>query len=107
MVGESGTLPQHEPEKWELFKEYCKQDVVTEHEIWKRLRLFQVPEEEEQLWQMDIKMNAFGVKVDKELIHGALTIDSISEENLTNEAIAITGLNNPNSRFSVVGMAEK
>lgn len=95
--GRTWNLPKHAPEKWELFKEYCKQDVVTEHEILKRLNLFPVPEEEERLWQMDIKMNAFGVKVDTDLIKGALTIDSISTEKLTEEAVQITGLSNPNS----------
>lgn len=95
--GRTWNLPKHAPEKWELFKEYCKQDVVTEHEILKRLNLFPVPEVEERLWQMDIKMNAFGVKVDTDLIKGALTIDSISTEKLTEEAVQITGLSNPNS----------
>ncbi|WP_050638861.1 MULTISPECIES: DNA polymerase [Clostridia] len=95
--GRTWNLPKHAPEKWELFKEYCKRDVVTEHEILKRLNLFPVPEEEERLWQMDIKMNAFGVKVDTDLIKGALTIDSISTEKLTEEAVQITGLSNPNS----------
>lgn len=95
--GRTWNLPKQAPEKWELFKEYCKRDVVTEHEILKRLNLFPVPEEEERLWQMDIKMNAFGVKVDTDLIKGALTIDSISTEKLTEEAVQITGLSNPNS----------
>lgn len=49
-------LPAHAPEKWELFKEYCRQDVVTEHEILRRLKQFPMPEEEIRLWQMDIKM---------------------------------------------------
>ena len=31
--GRTRTLPHHEPEKWELFKEYCIQDVVTEMEV--------------------------------------------------------------------------
>ena len=90
-------LPKHAPEKWVLFKEYCKQDVVTEHEIWKRLEIYPVPEEEEALWQMDIRMNAFGVRVDEALIDGALSIDEICTEKLTGEAIRITGLQNPNS----------
>ena len=29
----SWNLPKHAPEKWELFKEYCRQDVVTESAI--------------------------------------------------------------------------
>lgn len=90
-------LPKHAPDKWELFKEYCKQDVVTESEILRRLETFPVPEDEEKLWQMDIRMNVFGVKVDCDLIHGALSLDEKSRILLENEARELTGLDNPNS----------
>lgn len=95
-------LPKHAPEKWELFKEYCKQDVVTESAILKRLEAFPVPEEEEKLWRMDIRMNAFGVKVDTALISGALQINEHSTELLENEARMITGLQNPNSSVQLL-----
>lgn len=95
-------LPKHAPEKWELFKEYCKQDVVTESAILRRLDAFPVPEEEETLWQMDIRMNAFGVKVDTALISGALQINEHSTELLENEARMITGLQNPNSSVQLL-----
>lgn len=100
-------LPRHAPEKWELFKEYCKQDVVTEHAILKRLNYFPVPEEEQELWQQDIRMNAFGVRVDSKLIEGALTIDGVSSAELTEEAINITGLQNPNSTVQLKAWVEK
>lgn len=89
--------PWHDKDKWELFKEYNKQDVTAEHEILKRLNLFPVPEAEEQLWRLDILMNAFGVRVDTELISGALCVDEMSTGELTAEAVNLTGLNNPNS----------
>ena len=95
--GRSWNLPKHAPEKWELFREYCKQDVVTENEILKRLQAFPIPKEEQRLWRMDILMNAYGVRVDTNLIAGALAIDSHSTECLTAEAFRITGLSNPNS----------
>ncbi len=95
--GRSWNLPKHAPEKWELFREYCKQDVVTENEILKRLQAFPVPKEEQRLWRMDILMNAYGVRVDTNLIAGALAIDFHSTECLTAEAFRITGLSNPNS----------
>ncbi len=95
--GRPWNLPKHAPEKWELFKEYCMQDVVTENEILKRLHLFPMPEEEEHLWQMDVLMNAFGVRVDEELMEGALFINAVSEQKLTEEAVRLTGLANPNS----------
>lgn len=90
-------LPRHAPEKWELFKEYCRQDVVTESEILRRLDAFPVPDEEEKLWQMDIRMNAFGVKVDTALIDGALQVNEQSTVLLEDEARKLTGLENPNS----------
>lgn len=92
----------HDTDKWNLFKEYCCQDVVTEREILKRLDLFPMPEEEERLWQMDVLMNAYGVRVDTELIEGALYIDQISAQRLTDEAIKLTGLDNPNSTAQLV-----
>ena len=89
--------PEDDPEKWELFKEYNRQDVVAEHTILKMLQRFDMPESEWELWRMDIRMNAFGVRVDEELIRGALGINQRSEDELTAEAAAITGLANPNS----------
>lgn len=89
--------PHHAPEKWELFKEYCKQDVVTEHEILKRLNQFPMPEAEQYQWRLDVIMNAYGVRVDTGLIEGALYINDVSTQELTDEAVSITGLANPNS----------
>ena len=95
--GRTWNLPHHDRDRWNLFKEYCAQDVVTEAEILKRLSLFPVPEEEERLWQMDVLMNAFGVRVDRRVIEGALVIHAMSAEDLMHEAVALTGLSNPNS----------
>ena len=100
--GRTWNLPRHDPQRWELFKSYNRQDVVTEYEILKRLSFFPVPEEEEILWQMDVKMNAFGVGTDAELISAALHIDAVSTEKLTEEAEAITGLANPNSTVQLL-----
>lgn len=95
--GRLRNLPHHEPEKWELFKNYCIQDVVTETEIYKRLSNFPVPQEEQELWVLDQKINAYGVKIDTELVKGALSINDIVTAELTEEAIQVTGLDNPNS----------
>lgn len=100
--GRTWNQPWHDQDKWNLFKEYCIQDVVTEREILKRLSQFPMPDDEELLWQLDVRMNAFGVKVDTDVITGALYIDNISTEKLTDEAIAISGLSNPNSAAQLV-----
>ncbi len=105
--GRTWNLPRHAPEKWELFKEYCGQDVVAEKAILKRLELFPMPQEEELLWQMDVRMNAYGVRVDRELIAGALSIHEKSAEELTRKAAALTGLENPNSPVQLLKWLEK
>lgn len=89
--------PEDDPERWELFKDYNRQDVVAESAILDRLCVFPVPEAEWNLWRMDIRMNALGVRVDNQLIDGALYINDISLGELAEEAHRITGLANPNS----------
>lgn len=91
------TLPRHEIEKWRLFKEYNKQDVVTEMEIEKRLSNFPVPEQEQRLWELDQYINALGVAVDPALIEGALYCDQVVTRELTDEAVKLSGLDNPKS----------
>ena len=100
-------LPKHAPEKWELFKEYCKQDVTAENSILRRLEQFPMPKEEERLWQMDVRMIAFGVRVDEELTDGALYIDERSRQDLMGEAMGITGIDNPNSTVQLMEWLEK
>lgn len=100
--GRTWNQPWHAPDKWKLFKEYCMQDVVTEREILKRLDAFPMPGDEQRLWRMDVLMNAYGVRVDTGLIEGALYIDGISREKLTQEAVEITGVDNPNSTVQLL-----
>ena len=83
--------------KWNAFKEYNRQDVVSEMEIENRLSGFPVPEIEWERWRQDIAMNAYGVKVDTELVNGAIKIQERCEEELFTEAIRLTQLENPNS----------
>lgn len=95
--GRTRNLPEHEPEKWELFKQYCVRDVVTENAILHRLSAFPVPEQVQEQWQLDMQINSCGVRLDRELIAGALYCDEIITEELTEKLRALTGLENPNS----------
>ena len=95
--GRTRNYPKHDMDKWNLFKEYNIQDVVTEQEIKKILDKVTFPESEQKLWEIDMLMNACGVKVDKQLVDGALKIASIRTEQLLTEAQALSGLENPNS----------
>lgn len=95
--GRTRNLPKHDPEKWRLFKTYCIGDVVTETEIEQRISNFPVPDDIEKQWQTDLIINARGVAADMGLVRGALEIDATARDNLTNEAVSVTGLDNPNS----------
>lgn len=96
--GRTRNLPKHDPDKWAAYISYNKQDVVTEMECYRRLSAFPVPEEVERQWQIDIRMNAAGVGIDRQLVDGALTIDEENKKALLEEAYELTGLSNPNSR---------
>ncbi|MDQ0269969.1 DNA polymerase [Cytobacillus purgationiresistens] len=91
------TLPHHEPEKWELFIDYCVQDVDVEKAIHHKLINFPVPAVEQKMWEIDQMINVKGVAVDQQLIDGALYINDYATAQLTDEAKSITGLANPNS----------
>lgn len=95
--GRTRNLPKHAPERWALFREYCRQDVVTEMEIERRLSPWPVPEMVQRQWELDMRMNARGVAVDLDLIEGALAIDAQQTGDLMDEARRLTGLANPNS----------
>ncbi|CZR82909.1 dna-directed dna polymerase i [Clostridioides difficile] len=95
--GRTRNLPIHDMEKWNKFKEYCKQDVVVEREIRNKLSKYKTTEREIKLWYLDQRINDTGIKVDTELIENAIECDKRYTEKLTKEAIKITGLNNPNS----------
>ena len=75
--------PHHDPDKWQLFKEYCCQDVVTEMEIERRLSSFPVPDFVQKQWETDLRINFRGVAVDM--------------PEMIEEAEQITNLDNPNS----------
>ena len=89
--------PHHNPERWQLFKEYCCQDVVTEMEIERRLSAIPVPDFVQREWETDLIINSRGVAVDMEMVEGALELGATVRNSLMTEAMQISGLNNPNS----------
>ena len=90
-------LPCHDKEKWETFKTYCIKDVEVERQIRKRLEHYPMTEKEQRLWVLDQQMNDHGVLVDKNLVNRAISCDGVYQKKLLDEAIHLTGLENPNS----------
>ena len=95
--GRTRNYPHHDPEKWALFKEYNKQDVVAEMEIDKKLSAFPVPDFVQKQWETDLLINDRGVAVDMDFVHGALELGASVTASLKEEAIQLSGLYNPNS----------
>ena len=95
--GRTRNLPKHDPGKWQLFKEYNCQDVVTEMEIERRLSKFPVPGQIQAQWVTDQIINYRGVAVDTEMVAGAQVLDARVRAGYIEEATAISGLDNPNS----------
>lgn len=101
--GRTRNLPHHDHGRWDLFKEYNAQDVVTEMEIERRLSSFPVPADVQAQWELDLEINRRGVAVDVDLVRGALALDASRRAELIEEAQGITGLDNPNSVGQLAG----
>ena len=95
--GRTRNLPQHDPDRWQLFKDYCKQDVVTERAVRKVLEQFPLPLSEQFLWEVDQKINDRGVKIDRDFMVMAIDLDTLHGDTLYAEARELTQLQNPNS----------
>ena len=101
--GRTRNRPQHDAEKWAMFKEYCRQDVEAERAIRRRLEKFYPIPSERQLWALDQRINDNGVLLDNAVIDGALQIDMEMKYQLTSEVVKITGVENPNSLPQITG----
>lgn len=105
--GRTRNLPKHDPQKWELFIEYCRRDVETEREIARKLARFPVPEKEWQLWHLDQRMMNKGVLIDRALVQSAIEVDELVKQRFTAEAVKLTGLDNPNSRDQLLAWLQE
>ena len=105
--GRTRNLPHHDPAKWELFKAYNAQDVVTEMEVEARLAAFPVPDAVQAQWVTDRIINCRGAAVDTALVQGALELDAAAREGFLREAAELSGLDNPNSVGQLSGWLER
>ena len=105
--GRTRNLPQHDPAKWRLFKQYCAQDVVTEMEIERRLSAFPVPDLVQKQWVTDLAINARGVCVDTALVTAAQELDTQTRTDYIDEAAKLSGLDNPNSVSQLTAWLQK
>ena len=105
--GRTRNLPEHDPEGWQTFKDYCLQDVRTERDIRHRLEVFPLPDHEWDYYHMDQRINDRGVMIDKTLVEQAITCDLMMSEEMSKRAYELTGLENPNSVSQLKGWLEE
>lgn len=96
-AGRKWNLPEHAPEKWELFKKYNQRDVEVEMQIQERLKNYPVPDFVWDEYHLDQEINDRGIMIDRQLVEQAISIDEQSRNDLTARMQKLTGLDNPNS----------
>lgn len=91
-------LPEHDPEKWNLFIEYNKRDVESEQAIYNKLNnLIPVSDQEWENWHRDQRINDRGIHVDTQIIKNVQSYTIEHGMELMEEARYLTGLENPQS----------
>ncbi|MBQ9871507.1 MAG: DNA polymerase [Eubacterium sp.] len=95
--GRTRNLPEHDPEKWELFKFYNRRDVEVEQSIQKKLHSFTVPDFVWEEFWLDQEINDRGILLDLMLVKNAIALDEISKDKLSDAMKDLTELENPNS----------
>lgn len=105
--GRTRNLPHHAPAKWELFKQYCLQDVEAERAVRAKTARYKPLPEECRLWVLDQEMNDRGVKIDTVLAEQAIACDSAYQTQLLEQAVRLTGLPNPKSNTQLKAWLEE
>ena len=102
-AGREWNLPEHAPEKWELFKKYNRRDVEVEMQIQQRLKNYPVPDFVWDEYHLDQEINDRGIMIDRQLVEQAISIDEQTKKDLMARMQKLTGLNNPNSVMQLKG----
>ncbi|HWQ74497.1 MAG TPA: DNA polymerase [Syntrophomonas sp.] len=95
--GRTRNYAYHDPEKWQEYIEYNRQDVIVEREIRHKLSRFPVPAHEWKLWALDQKINDTGMRIDPALVQHAIKCSNQYSARLRQAARALTNIDNPNS----------
>ena len=95
--GRTRNLPEHDRDKWELFKSYNKRDVEVEMAIQRRLSKYPVPDFIWDEYHLDQEINDRGIFLDMNMVENAIAFDERSKASLSESMQDITGVENPNS----------
>ena len=90
-----------DPLLWYDFGNYCIQDVEAEREIARRLQVFgtfPLPERERRIWELDQKINDFGMPTDRNFVRKNFFIGTTASDKAVEKLKELTGLENPKSQ---------
>jgi len=96
MPWEWNTFDTH-PEEWEEFKEYNRQDIVAERAIYRRIRKWDLPAHEWELWALDQEINRDGIPVNMRVVERAIEFTEYIRTKRYARMREITGIENPRS----------
>ena len=102
-TGRAWNLPEHAPDRWELFKRYNERDVQVEMQIQERLRNYPVPDFVWDEYHLDQRINDRGIMIDRDLVDQAIQMDELSKTDLMARMKEKTGLENPGSVLQLKG----
>lgn len=86
-----------DPDEWEEFKEYNRQDIVAERSIYRRIKGWNLPDHEWDLWALDQEINNDGIPVNPEVVRRAIEFTEYLREKRVKRIEEITGGANPRS----------
>lgn len=95
--GRTRNLPEHDMEKWNLFKLYNKRDVDVEMSIQDKLKKYPVPDFVWDEYHLDQEINDRGIALDMTMVENAIAFDAKSKAELAKRMQELTDLDNPNS----------
>ena len=88
-----------DPEKWESFCSYCRQDVIAEREVHYALTAINSPMTPGEIaaWELDQRMNSTGVYIDQPFVKSGKKLAEAESNQLLAQMGGITHCENPNS----------
>lgn len=97
------------PVEWQQFIEYCRQDVVAEREVKRKLtamKVFPLPEREQRIWIFDQTVNDRGIPVNVPWVRKAYALATRAKEEALISQEKLTGLENANSNQQMLAWAQ-
>lgn len=106
--GRTINSPKDAPEKWKLFIEYNRRDVIAERAIWDKLnRMTPIKPSEWVYWYIDQRINDRGIQIDMDMVSAIKSYGTHHSDDLMARAKLLTGLENPRSIVQLKGWIEE